>query len=123
MHSLADLDSDALDLARYSAETLVRFKGYLSPGGLLLMLIGRFRDDVLDVLGAEPEPPPKRGPERCSLDELTSTELDTLSAAAGFLADRFTDFMDDPALPRLLGEFRDALNVQKEERVRVRASI
>jgi hypothetical protein len=123
MHSLADLDSDALDLARYSAGTLVRFKGYLPPGGLLLMLTGRFRDDVLDALGAEPELPPKRGTERCSLDELTSTELDTLSAAVGFLADRFSGFMDDPALPRLLQEFRDALNVQKEERVRVRASI
>jgi hypothetical protein len=71
----------------------------------------------------EPESPVFRGRDRRSLDELTSVELDTVAGATGILVDRFTPFMDDPALPRLLTEFRDALGIQKAERVQLRASI
>jgi hypothetical protein len=123
MQSLAQLDSDALKLARQSANTLMKFKAYLPPGGLLLMLLGKFRDDVLEVLEVERDPLPKRGTERHPLDELTSIELDTVCGAVGILLSRFTAYMDDPALPDLLGQFRDALNQQKAERVRELAAL
>lgn len=123
MRSLSETTPGDLKLARESADVLLRFKAYLPPGGLLLMLVGKFRDDVLDALDVEPEGLPRRGRERRSLDELTSVELDTVVAATGILCDRFTAHMDDPALPRLLGEFRDALRQQKAERKQIRASI
>ena len=118
MQSLTELDSDALKLARQSADTLMKFKAYLPPGGLLVMLLGKFRDDVLETLAVERDPLPKRGTERHPLDELTSVELDSVFGAVGILVGRFTAYMDDPALPDLLGQFHDALNEQKAERVR-----
>src|SRR5450756_2372376 len=74
-------------LARQCAGTLIAFKAYLPPDGTLLMLIGKFRDDVLDVMDADRDPIPKRGTERHPLDELTSIELDTISGSAGILLD------------------------------------
>jgi hypothetical protein len=128
MRSLTELPKDALNVARESAETLMTFKAYLPPGGLLLMLLGRFRDDIREVLGdeagAETGGLPRRGREHRSLDELTSVELDTVSGAVMILLqDRFTRVMDDPALPKLLDEFHGDLNRQKAERAELRASI
>jgi hypothetical protein len=124
MRCITDLPTDALEVARDSAETLMRFKVYLPPGGLLLMLISKFADDVGDLLSMEREPLPRRGRERRSLDELTCVELDTVAGAVGILLqDRFTSAMGDPALPRLLREFHDDLNGQKAERAQLRASI
>jgi hypothetical protein len=123
MQSLAQLDSDALKLARQSADTLMKFKAYLPPGGFLVMLLGKFRDDVLEMLEVERDQLPKRGAERHPLDELTSVELDSVFGAVGILVGRFTAYMDDPALPDLLGQFRDALNEQKAERARELAAL
>jgi hypothetical protein len=123
MRSLTQLDPDSLKVARESAETLMTFNEYLPPGGLLLML-SKFRDDAGDLLDLEREPLPRRGRERRSLDELTSLELDRMAGATGILLqDHFTPAMGDPALPRLLREFRGDLNRQKTERVELRASI
>jgi hypothetical protein len=123
MHTLNELDRDRLTLARQCAGTLMTFKAYLPPGGLLLMLIGKFRDDVLDVLGLDRGPLPKRGTERHSLDELTSAELDTVAGSTGILLDQFTPYMDDPALPRLLRDYQADLNTQKAERAQIRTEI
>lgn len=124
MRCLTELQPDALKAARDAAGTLMSFKAYMPPGGLLLMLVSKFRDDIGDVLGIEPEALPQRGRERRSLDELTSVELDTVSGAVMILLqDRFTKVMDDPALPRLLEEYRDDLNMQKAERAQIRASM
>lgn len=124
MRSLTDLSSDALKVARDAAATLMSFKAYMPPGGLLLMLVSKFRDDIGDVLDIEREPLPQRGRERKPLDELTSAELDTLSGAVvTLLEDRFTEVMDDPALPRLLSEFKGSLGRQKTERAQIRASM
>jgi hypothetical protein len=118
------MTTDELRLARDVAGTLMTFKAYLPPGGLLLMLISKFRDDTGDLLDIERGPLPGRGRERQSLDELTSVELDTMVGATGILLqDRFTSVMDDPALPRLLREFCGDLNRQKAERAQLRASI
>jgi hypothetical protein len=123
MRSLSQMTPDALQVAHDGAGALLKLKAYLPPGGLLLMLLARFRDDIRESLEMEPEPLPRRGTEQRSLDELTSVELDTVNGAVGILLDRFIPFMGDPALPRLLTEFRDALSVQKAERAEIRASI
>jgi hypothetical protein len=123
MRSLTELDADALKLANEFTETLIRFKAYLPPGGLLLMLLSKFRDDVREVLEVETEGLPHRPRERRSLDELTSTELVTVADATGILLDRFAPYMDDPGLPRLLRDFQDALGGQRVERAQIRASI
>lgn len=72
MRSLTEMTPDELQEARRAAETLIRFRTYLPPDAILVMVAGRFRDDVRDVLEMEPEPRAYRGQERNSLDELTS---------------------------------------------------
>jgi hypothetical protein len=122
MRTATELSIDALQVARDSAETLVKFKAYLPPGGLLLMLTSKFQDDICDALGNGRGDLPRRGRERRPLDELTSVELDTVAGAVSILLqERFTAVMGDPALPKLLGEFYDSLNEQKAERARLRA--
>jgi hypothetical protein len=128
MRSLTELHPDALQVAHDAAEALICKKAFLPPGGLLLMLLGRFRDDIREVLGngtaLEDEGLPRRGREHCSLDELTSVELDTVHGAVMILLqDRFTAAMDDPALPKLLDEFQDKLSDQKTERAQIHASM
>ncbi|MGH3247891.1 MAG: hypothetical protein ACRDOI_17050 [Trebonia sp.] len=122
MHTLNELDTDALKVALQSADALLLHKAYLPGGGLLVMLLGRFRDDVRDVLDMEREDMPRRGKERRSLDMLTSVELDTVCGAATILLqDRFRTRMDDPALPKQLTEFREQLTGQKVERAQIRS--
>jgi hypothetical protein len=58
------------------------------------------------------------------LDQLTSTELDTLSGAVVILLEaRYTATMDDPGLSPLLREFGKALDDEKTEREQLQASI
>ncbi|MGH3246661.1 MAG: hypothetical protein ACRDOI_10690 [Trebonia sp.] len=124
MRSLNDLGTDALKVALDASDALMRHKAYLPPGGLLVMLLGRWRDDIRDALGMEREDMPRRGKERRSLDELTSVELDTVAGATGILLqDRFRARMDDPELLKLLGEFQGELGRQKTERKDLQASI
>ena len=57
-------------------------------------------------------------------DQLTSTELDTLSGAVVILLEaRYTATMDDPGLSPLLREFGKALDDEKTEREQLQASI
>jgi hypothetical protein len=107
-----------------AAETLIseRFRSYL-PGRMLPMLLGKFHDDVAESLGMELPPLPRRsGPVKVvKLDDLTSSELGTLSGAVLILVTRFTTLMDDPLLPKLLREFRDALFIEQADRARIAA--
>jgi hypothetical protein len=124
MRSLTELPADALQVARDAADTLVRFREFLPPGGMLVMLAGRLRDDAREALDMEPLPRAYRGRQRRSLDELTSVELDTVAGAASILLqDRFTTCMDDPALAPLLRELHRALDGQKAERAQIRAEM
>jgi hypothetical protein len=124
MRSLKDLDTDALKVALDASDALMQRKQFLPRGGLLLMLVSRFRDDTREALGMEAERYPGRGREHRSLDELTSVELGTVSGAVMILLqDRFTRVMDDPALPKLLDEFQDKLTDQRTERAQIRASM
>lgn len=106
----------------HEADTLIseRFRSYL-PGRMLPMLLGKFRDDVAESLGLELPPLPRRsGPVKAvMLDQLTSSELGTLSGAVLILVTRFTALMDDPLLPELLREFQDALVTEKTDRARL----
>ena len=124
MHPLRELDADTLKVALDASDALMQQKSFLPRGGLLLMLVSRFRDDTREALGMEPERYPGRGQVFRSLDELTSTELDTVSGAVTILLQpRFTAVMDDPELSKLLDEYRGRLNDQKTERAQLRASI
>ena len=102
----------------------MQHKQFMPRGGLLVMLVSRFRDDTREALEMESERYRGRGRVFESLDDLTSTELDKVSGAvATLLEERFMNVMDDPELPRQLDEFRDKLNDQKMERAQIRAEM
>ena len=122
MRAPAEMTSDELREAHRAADFLIseKFRSYL-PGRMLPMLLGRFRDDMTEALGGELPPLPQRPrPVRAAkLDDLTSGELDALSGTVLVLVTRFTTLMDDPELPKLLREFRDALVIEKADRARI----
>jgi hypothetical protein len=117
-----EVTPDDLREAHDVADTLTSetFRSYL-PGRMLPMLVGRFRDELGEALGMPlPELPQRSGPVRATkLDDLTSTELDTLSGAVLVLVTRFIGLMDDPLLPKLLRDFRDSLTIEKADRARI----
>jgi hypothetical protein len=120
----AEQAKDPRKTALEAAETLMHFRTFLPRGGLLLMLVSRFRDDLRDALGMARERVPGSGRHFRSLDEMTSTEFDRVTAAvATLLEDRFAPLMDDPALPTLLREFQGELSKQATERAADRAKI
>ena len=123
MPSLKELPKDQLTTARTATDSAFKLKAYL-PGNLLAMLLARWREDVGDALGLPRADLPSRGKERRGLDQLTSTELDTLSGAVVILLEaRYTATMDDPGLSPLLREFGKALDDEKTEREQLQASI
>ena len=121
-HGTPDDVADAV-AARMQRKRLVQSDrtSRLQPGRMLPMLLGKFHDDVAESLGMELPPLPRRsGPVKAvKLDDLTSSELGTLSGAVLVLVTRFTALMDDPLLPKLLREFRDALATEKTDRARI----
>ena len=121
MRAPTEVRPDELREAHDAADTLIseRFRSYLT-GRMLPMLLGKFRDDLAESLGMELPPLPRRsGPVKVvKLDDLTSSELGTLSDSVLVLA-RFTALMDDPLLPKLLREFRDALIIERADRTRI----
>lgn len=124
MRSLKDLGTDALNVALTASDTLMEHKAYLPRGGLLVMLLGRYLDDVREALDLETEDIPRRGKEHRPLDEMTSAELDAAwDAVTTLLQDRFAPSMDDPDLPKLLRAFQGDLSGQRTEREQIRASI
>ncbi len=88
-----------------ATETLIEFRDYLPPGELLVMLAGKFRDDIRP------------------LDELASEEFGRLVTAVGILVGRFTPFMGDPELITLLGGLRETLRAQSAERDRLQEEV
>jgi hypothetical protein len=113
------LDSETFKLALYSIDTILRYRAYTS-GELLVMLLGRFRDDAREAHGKDPLLPAQRGAEHLPLRELELSELDMVVDSAGTLIDQFGPFMDDPELSALLAAFRDALNLERHERTKPR---
>jgi hypothetical protein len=119
----ARLDPVALKVALDAVEALLQFRAF-TPGPMLVMLLGRFRDDLredYDIHRLEPVP---RGTARLPLSELGSIELDTARGAVIILLqDRFTAEMTDPALPAMLEGFQEALKVAKTEQDRASAEM
>jgi hypothetical protein len=121
---LERLPEDALKVALDATEALMQHKQFMPRGGLLVMLVSRFRDDTREALKMGPERYPGRGSVFRSPDDLTSTELDKVAGAvAVLLEERFTNVMDDPELAKQLREFQDKLNDQKTERAQLRTEM
>jgi hypothetical protein len=124
MPTLSDDELAATRVAYDSAETLVRFGASLPSRSLLLMLVTKFRDDRGEALGAARDPLPTRPSAHLPIGELTSIELDTVAGAVGILLqDRVKRLMDDPALPRMLDQFRALLDAERTERTQIRAEL
>jgi hypothetical protein len=123
MRAPAEMTSDELREAIAAADTLLseKFRPCLHLSGRLLpVLVARFSDEVTEATGGELPPLPRRQPGRpVKLDELTSSELDTLSGAVLTLVTRFAALMGDPALPQLLRDLRDSLVIEKADRARI----
>ena len=121
---LERLPEDALKAALDASDTLMQHKQFMPRGGLLVMLVSRFREDTRKALHMEPERYPGRGSVFSSVNDLTSSELDKVAGAvATLLEERFTNVMDDPELAKQLREFQDKLNDQKTERAQIQASL
>jgi hypothetical protein len=116
MPFLTELSLDELRVAGDATETLIDLRAYLPPDGMLIMLAGRFRDDIREELRMKPLAHASRGSERKTLDDLTAQEATMLSKVVATLLDRFAPFMEDPELPKLLRELRQKLTVVVLER-------
>ena len=103
MRSLTELPTAELRDAGDATETLIEFRDYLPHGGMLLMLAGRFRDDIRELLGMPSLGRVTRSQERKKYDSMKDADLDRLGKAAAILNSRFAGYMDDPELARLIG--------------------
>jgi hypothetical protein len=116
MNDPAELDPDALKVALGSVDSLLSFRAY-TPGGLFVILLGKFRDDLRDALEMSAEQSAPRGSLRLALDKLDSIEIVTVGGAVVILRQpRFTRIMDDPMLPQMLEAFEEDVNQEKFER-------
>ena len=116
-----DTTDDDLREAHHAADTLIadKYRPYL-PGRLLPVLLSRFRDDLAQQLGMELPPLPQRSAVKAAkLDELTNSELNTLTSSVAILGTRFAAFMDDPALASALRDLRNVLVIEKADRARI----
>lgn len=123
MHS-AHMAEDALREAHRAVGTLMsdRLRSYL-PGRMLPILLGRFYDDLAEMLGKSlPDLSERRAVRPAKLDDLTTVELGTMRESVEILADRFTVIMEDPALPQLLIDLRGKLAAEQTDRARIARS-
>lgn len=110
------LDAGAVKTALEAADVVLSSKDFTSPDGLLVMYLGRWRDDMREFLRMEPLRPAERGTQMRSLHELRPPELAALVKAAMVLnQDRFVKIMDDPRLPEMLEDFLGYLNAHKRK--------
>jgi hypothetical protein len=116
MNDPAGLEPDALKVALDAVDSLLRFRAY-TPGGLFVILLGKFRDVVRSALSMAIEEPVQRGSLRLALKKLDSIEIGTVDGAVMILRQpRFTRIMDDPTLPQMLEAFEEDVNQEKSER-------
>src|ERR1700677_4215541 len=114
MNDPESLAPDALKVALESAETLLTFRDFTPPGGLFVMVLGAFRDELREALCMEVLRPAVRGHHSRPLDELRSIELSTMAGAVMILRQpRFTRVMDDPELILRLEEMESELDARK----------
>jgi hypothetical protein len=123
MPSISQLSIADLRVAGDATETLIDFRAYLPTEGMLVMLAGRWRDDIREALGVRPVERAYRGSEVKPLDEMPDLEFDQLAKAVGVLVGRFMAAMEDPVLPKLLRELESSLDTQETKRAELQASI
>jgi hypothetical protein len=119
MPLLTELPKADLRAAGDAIETLIEYRACLPPAELLIMLAGKFRDDIRDALGMPLPERASRGQDVRPLGELASGELDKLFRAVGVLVGRFTPWMDDPELIASLSGLHQVLSIQASERARL----
>lgn len=117
MPSLPELSTANLRNAGDAIETLIEFRDYLPPGGMMLMQAGQFRDQIRALLALPAAPRVSRGPERKTLDTLEDAELERLFGAVFLLVGGLTGYMDNPELPRHLTNVFRAIIFEREARV------
>jgi hypothetical protein len=117
MPTLSDLPMDHLRAAGDAIETVLDFRACLPTDGMLIMLAGRWRDDIREELGVPPLNPASRGPERKRLDDLEDADLDRLFEAVLILNGRFTGYMDDPELLKCLADVLSRVGFARAARI------
>jgi hypothetical protein len=111
MRSLTELPITDLRVAGDAVETVIEFRAYLPPGEMLVMVAGRFRDDIRELLRVPRLEPAHRGTEVKPLDNLESADLRRTAKAVGTLVGRFTPYMDDPELIALLSDLDELFRI------------
>jgi hypothetical protein len=112
MPSLTELSTAELREAGDAAETLIEFAEYLPPGGMLLMLAGKFRDEIRELLRMPPLARVSRGLGRKALDGLENAELYRLTKAVNTLLGHFEPYLQDPEMVRLLATVLDGIGIE-----------
>jgi hypothetical protein len=113
------LTHDEVALLMDSVETVLHHRAY-TRSAFLVILLGKFRDDVRDARRMAALLPAQRGSEHLDLALLDVCDLNALAEAVDTLLGQFGGLIDDPELRRLLGDFRDILNAEKRGRAQLR---
>jgi hypothetical protein len=116
MPAITQLSTDSLREAGDAIETVIEFRGYLPQGGMLLMLAGKWRDDIRELLGMPTLDRVSRGPERKKLDTMGEADLYRLAEAVIVLVGAFKGSMDDPELPRQLTDVLGMITLERRAR-------
>lgn len=119
MPSLTELPTDNLRIAGDAIETVIEFRDYLPPGGMLVMLAGRWRDDIRELLSVPPLDRVSCGPDRKKLSAMEDADLYRLAEAVILLVGAFTGSMDDPELPRQLNDLLSTIVLARNARAGV----
>lgn len=119
MRSSTELPMSDLRDAGDAIETVIELADYLPPGGMMLMLASRLRNDIREALKMPTLGRVKRGPARKPLDDLKTEDLERLHKAVGLLVGRCRQLIDDPELVALLSKLGD-LTSTALERVRLK---
>jgi hypothetical protein len=117
MPSLSELSKAKLRDAGDAIETVIEFRDYLPPGGMLLMLAGRWRDDIRELLDMPPLERVSRGKHRKPLGSLEPEDLERLAQAVILLVGSLTGYMDDPELSSRLTDLLGTLAFEQRARV------
>jgi hypothetical protein len=116
MPAITQLSTDKLRIAGDSIETVIEFRDYLPQGGMLLMLAGRWRDDIRELLALPTLGRATHGPERKKLSTLDESDLYRLAEAVIVLVGEFKSSMDDPELHAQLTDFLGAIVIERNTR-------
>lgn len=121
MPSLKELSTDELRVAGDAIETMIDFRDYLPPGGMLLAEMGKHRDDIRDLLEMTPLERVSRDPCRKTYDGLEDADLGRLSEAVFILIRKFPGHMESPESIRRLVDV--LIGIVLEKRVRACAKV